>query len=88
MKTPWELGHMKIKINHPMADTMSRVNFKGTYSGEGTSELAFFRNNDWQVIAIPEFAIYHDGSSSNADTAVYPWVPNEVIDEFLNKYRA
>ena len=82
------INNRKVKINHPMADTISISIGDGIYNGENTSEIAFFRNKDWQVIAIPDFAIYHDGSSSNADTAVYPYVPNELIDEFLNKYRA
>ena len=69
-----------------MADTISISIGEGAYGGENTSEIAFFRNKDWQVIAIPDFAIYHDGSSSNADTAVYPYVPNELIEKFLNKY--
>ena len=80
------INNRKIKINHPMADTISISIGEGAYGGENTSEIAFFRNNDWQVIAIPDFAIYHDGSSSNADTAVYPYVPNELIEKFLNKY--
>ena len=83
-----KINNRRVKINHPMADTISISIGDGVYNGENTSEIAFFRNNDWQVIAIPDFAIYHDGSSSNADTAVYPYVPNELIDEFLNKYRA
>lgn len=82
------INNRKVKINHPMADTISISTGQGAYGGENTSEIAFFRNNDWQVIAIPDFAIYHDGSSSNADTAVYPYVPNELIEEFLDKYRA
>jgi len=80
------INNRKIKINHPMADTISISIGEGAYGGENTSEIAFFRNKDWQVIAIPDFAIYHDGSSSNADTAVYPYVPNELIEKFLNKY--
>ena len=81
------INNRKVKINHIMADTISISTGQGAYGGENTSEIAFFRNNDWQVIAIPDFAIYHDGSSSNADTAVYPYVPNELIDAFLEKYK-
>lgn len=79
------VNNRKVKINHPMADTISISTGFGTYSGEGTSEIAFFQNNDWVVVAIPEFCIYHDGGPSNADTAVYPYVPNELIDYFLEK---
>ena len=83
-----KLDNRKVKINHMMADTISISTGQGIYGGENTSEIAFFKNNDWQVIPIPEFAIYHDGSSSIADTAVYPYVPNELIEKFLTKYRA
>ena len=82
------LNNKKIKINHPMADTISISTGQGAYSGDNNSEIAFFLNKDWQVIPIPEFATYHDGSSSVADTAVYPHVPNEKIENFLDKYRA
>ena len=78
------IDNRHVKINHPMADTISICTGFGTYSGESTSEIAFFQNNDWQVTAIPEFAIYHDGS--DADTAVYPYVPNELVDSFLEKF--
>lgn len=56
------------------------------YSGEHCSEIAFFRNNDWVVKPLPEFAQYHDGS--DGDTAVYGWVPDELIDSFISEYRA
>ena len=81
------INNRKVKINHIMADTISISTGQGAYDGENTSEIAFFKNKDWQVIPIPEFAIYHDGSSSVADTAVYPYVPNELIDTFLEKYK-
>ena len=78
-----KINNRRVKINHPMADTLSISTGQGAYSGENSSEIAFFKNNDWVVIAIPEFSTYHDGSSSDSDTAVYPWVPNELIDDFL-----
>lgn len=78
------VNNRKVKINHPMADTISICTGFGTYSTFITSEIAFFQNDDWQVTAIPEFAIYHDGS--DADTAVYPYVPNELLDSFLEKF--
>ena len=71
-----------------MADTISISTGSNAYSGDNSSEIAFFKNNDWVVVPIPEFATYHDGSSSIADTAVYPYVPNEKIEKFLDKYRA
>lgn len=72
---------MKIKINHPMADQISLAKGPMGYSGENSTEIAFFLKGQWVVDPIPEFAKYHDGSTD--DTAVYPWVPNKLIDEFL-----
>jgi hypothetical protein len=82
------INNKKIKINHMMADTLSISTGSKAYSGDNSSEIAFFKNKDWQVIPIPEFATYHDGSDSVAETAVYPYVPNELIEKFLDKYRA
>ena len=81
-----KINNRKVKINHPMADTLSISTGEGAYGGENTSEIAFFKNNDWVVIAIPEFSKYHDGSPRNSDTAVYPWVPNELINKFLEEW--
>jgi hypothetical protein len=81
-----KINNRKVKINHPMADTLSISTGENIYSGENSSEIAFFKNNDWVVIAIPEFCTYHDGSPSNSDTAVYPYVPNEKIDKFLQEW--
>jgi hypothetical protein len=81
-----KINNRKVKINHPMADTLSISTGEGAYGGENSSEIAFFKNNDWVVIAIPEFCTYHDGSPSNSDTAVYPYVPNELIDKFLQEW--
>lgn len=83
-----QLENRKVKINHPMADTISISTGTHVYSGDNSSEIAFFQNDDWQVIAIPEFCTYHDGSDTVAATAVYPYVPNELIESFLEKYRA
>ena len=79
---------MKIKINHPLADSVSVVAGIGTYSTTSQSELAFFKDREWVTQIIPEFAEYHDGSPTDADTCVYPWVPNNLIEDFLNTYRA
>lgn len=81
-----KINNCKVKINHPMADTLSISTGENAYCGENSSEIAFFKNNDWVVIAIPEFCTYHDGSPSNSDTAVYPWVPNELINKFLEEW--
>ena len=81
------INNRKVKINHPMADTISISIGQDAYCGDNSSEIAFFKNNDWVVIVIPEFSPYHDGSPNNSDTAVYPWVPNELIDKFLAKWK-
>lgn len=76
---------MYVKIGHPMANKISIQNSPWHYCGEDTSEIAFFMNNEWVTKAIPEFADYSDGEVG--DTLVYGWVPNELIDEFLDTYR-
>lgn len=77
---------MRYRINHPMANRMSVIDHHIAYSGKGTSELAFFQGRKWVTEPIPEFAAYHDNSDS--DTAVYGWVPNKLVEEFLEKYQA
>jgi len=79
------INNRKTKINHPMADTISVANGWGSYAGVSTSEIAFFLNDEWVVTPIEPFADYHDGSPSDADTAVYPYVPNDLIDAFLDE---
>jgi hypothetical protein len=81
------INNRKVKINHPNADTLSISTGQGAYGGENTSEIAFFLNNEWVVIPVPEFSPYHDGSASDASTAVYPYVPNELIDAFIAENR-
>ena len=78
---------MRYKIKHPMADTISVVNGLGTYAGANTSEVAFFFKGEWVVSPIEPFADYHDGSDWDADTAVYPYVPNDLINAFLAENR-
>ena len=74
---------MLIKINHPKADQISIIDGFGSYSSENASEIAFFKDGEWVVEPIEPFADYHDGSEG--DTAVYPWVPNDLIDAFLEE---
>lgn len=78
---------MRYKIKHPIADTISVVNHQGAYAGENTSEIAFFHKGDWVVSPIEPFADYHDGSPEDADTAVYHYVPNDLINAFLAENR-
>jgi gentisate 1,2-dioxygenase len=73
----------KVKIKHPSADIISIVEGEGAYSGLNTSEVAFFLKGSWVVTPIEPFAEYHDGSPMDADTAVYPYVPNALIEAFI-----
>ena len=73
----------KVKIRHPKADTLSISTGGGAYAGMHTSEIAFFLKGEWVVDPIEPFADYHDGSDS--DTAVYGWVPNDLIDAFIDE---
>jgi hypothetical protein len=81
------IDNRKVKINHPLADTLSISTGKGAYAGMHTSEIAFFKNGEWVVDPIEPFADYHDGSPADADTAVYPYVDNDVLERFIDKYR-
>lgn len=75
----------KISIAHPSADTISISVDGGAYSGDLTSEIAFFLHDDWVVKPLTEFAGYFVGRSGN--TAVYGWVPNWLIEAFVERYR-
>ena len=75
-----------IKINHPLATNMSVQNSPSHYASENTSEVAFFNRGVFVTTIIEPFAEYADGEAG--DTLVYGWVPNEIIDEFLETYRA
>jgi hypothetical protein len=77
-----------LSIQHPMANRISVQNHGGAYADAQRSELAFFQDDEWVVEPIPEFAEYHDGSPSDADIAVYPWVPNDLVVGFLRKFAA
>lgn len=82
---------MNIKINHPMADTISIIDndkygsLIRAQAGKGSCEIAFFKNGDWVTDVIPEFSDYVDSYVS--DTRIYCWVPNNLIDEFLDKFK-
>lgn len=81
------INNRKVKIKHPLADTLSISTGEGIYNGPNTSEIAFFLKGEWVVTPIEPFADYHDGSPSDSDTAVYPWVPNKLIDAFISENR-
>jgi len=72
------------KIVHPKADEISVQATQYHMCRVGvSSEIAFFLNGDWVVDPIEPFADYHDGSTF--DTAVYGFVPNDLIDAFLDE---
>jgi hypothetical protein len=81
-----EATRPRIAIRHRLANLISVQNHGGAYAGANTSELAFFRDDEWVVEPIPEFADYHDGSPMNADLAIYGWVPNDLVLQFLKKF--
>lgn len=77
---------MKYKITYPLADTISVVSHLGSHSTHNTSEIAFFKRGGWIKKIIPEFKGYEFGASG--DTMIYAYVPNLIIEEFIDKYRA
>lgn len=79
--------HDSIKINHPLANKISVQDSSHHYCISGkSSEIAFFINKNFQTKIVKEFAKYTD--NIEGDTRVYSFVPNELVEEFLNKYRA
>jgi hypothetical protein len=79
------IDNRRVKIRHPYADTLSISKGHGAYSTCTSSEIAFFLDGKWVVTPIEPFADYHDGSPSDASTAVYGWVPNDLIDAFISE---
>jgi hypothetical protein len=68
-----------------MADTISVVDHEHAYSGPNSVELAFFKNGKWVVNPIPEFITYHEGIFG--DTAVYAYVPRDLVDDFISQWQ-
>ena len=88
----------RIKINHPLADEISIQNSSFHYANDTCSELAFFKNGEWVLDTIPEFKEYEVEARRRylpkdakrrklIYTFVYSLVPNELINDFLDKYR-
>lgn len=72
------------RITHPLADEISVQGSEFHYCRPGvSSEIAFFHQGSWVITPIEPFADYHDGSIG--DTAVYSYVPNELIRAFLDE---
>lgn len=81
---PVPYGQAKVALVHPLADEVSIVWGFGTYSEPYTSrELAFFKNDQWVGVDIPELAQYSDGGNAYI---VYPYVPIEELLAFLAVY--
>jgi len=78
-----EFNNQRIAITHNDADMISIAKGKGAYCGKSSSEIAFFLKDKWVVKPVKGFAEYWQ---QTLDTAIYPWVPNELIDSFLDKY--
>ena len=75
------------KLNHPMADKISIIDHEYAYATQGfSSEIAFFKGNNWVLDIIKPFGPYAD--SMAGDTRVYGHVPNGLIESFLETYRA
>lgn len=75
------------RITHPLADEISVQDSEYHYCRPGmSSEIAFFLKGQWVVEPIPDFGAYHDGGYG--DTAVYSYVPNELIRAFLVEHDA
>jgi hypothetical protein len=73
---------MKIKINHPMADTISII----PESVANLSEVAFFHEREWVMANILNEPPENHWSAE--DTAVTRWVSDERLNAFLNAYKA
>lgn len=70
-----------------MADQISVQNSPAHYCVNGeSSELAFLYRGRFQLKTMQEFAEYSE--YPYGDTRVYSYVPNELVNEFLNTYRA
>lgn len=75
------------KLNHPMADRISVIDHVHAYATQGvSSEIAFFMGKEWVTDIIEPFGPYAD--SMAGDTRVYGHVPNDLLDAFLEEYRA
>ena len=70
-----------------MADQISVQNSPAHYCVNGeSSELAFLYRGRFQLETMQEFAEYSE--YPYGDTRVYSYVPNELVNDFLNTYRA
>ncbi len=72
----------RFAIAHPIADRISILDEKADAT---CKELAFFKNSEWVTKYLDEFAGYADGIQHN-DTLVYRYVPNYLVNAFLEQW--
>lgn len=71
---------MKTKIKHPNADAISVIY---EYNGEeDVREIAFFLKGKWVTEPIEPFTDYFE---QGQDTAVYRYVPLNLVNAFLEE---
>jgi hypothetical protein len=76
-----------IKINHPLATSISVQDTEHHYCTPGkSSEIAFFKAGKFVTEFIEPFEKYSMGNQG--ETMVYSFVPNELIEEFLAAHEA
>lgn len=79
---------MMYHIVHPLAHGISvitRDEVPIAMATRSTCEIAFFdQDGEWVLETIEEFEQYSDGYGG--DTLVYGYVPNELVEDFLEKY--
>jgi hypothetical protein len=77
---PNDIINAKAKIAHPMADEVSIAIGRGAYARFPHSvELAFFKNDEWVIEPLPEFAALYSHE-------VYPYVPLIYFAQFMENY--
>jgi hypothetical protein len=78
----------KIKVSHPIIGYISFQDheYAACVPGESYEVALFDKNDEWIVEPMEPFAEYHDGSPSYMYTAVYPYVPVSLVNDFLWEY--
>jgi len=75
-----------IKIDHPLAEKVSVQDSEFHYCTPGkSSEIAFFKGGKFVTQPIEPFAKY--ALDNEGETLVYSFVPNVIIEQFLEEYR-
>lgn len=85
MYSQFDFDTQRISISHPMSDEIRIVDHQYAHCDNGiSSEIAFFNNGKWVTSELPEFSEYSEGDCG--ETMVYGYVPNELIESFLEKH--